>query len=98
MNDEPRDSTADGISAEQAVDLATAISSEMSKAVVGQQEMIRHIVAAFFAAGHVLLEGVPGLGKTLTVLALARTFGGKFARVQFTPDLMPMAKKLRMPV
>jgi len=89
LNDESRDPTRGGLSADQAVELASNIANEMGKAVVGQQEMIRHIVAAFFAAGHVLLEGVPGLGKTLTVLALARTFGGKFARVQFTPDLMP---------
>jgi MoxR-like ATPase len=47
------------------------------------------VLLAFLAGGHVLIEGVPGLGKTLLVLALARTFGGKFSRVQFTPDLMP---------
>ncbi|MBI3448382.1 MAG: AAA family ATPase [Acidobacteria bacterium] len=51
--------------------------------------MIDQMVIAFLAAGHVLLEGVPGVGKTLTVLAMARTFGGRFARIQFTPDLMP---------
>jgi MoxR-like ATPase len=89
LNDESRDPTRGGLSADQAVELASSIANEMGKVVVGQQKMIRHIVTSFFAAGHVLLEGVPGLGKTLTVLALARTFGGKFARVQFTPDLMP---------
>jgi MoxR-like ATPase len=75
--------------AESTVALAGAIMDEIGKAVVGQREMIRQIVAAFLASGHVLLEGVPGLAKTLTVLALARTFGGSFARIQFTPDLMP---------
>lgn len=66
-----------------------AMRGELAKAVVGQREAIDHILACFLASGHVLLEGVPGVGKTLMVLALARTFGGEFARVQFTPDLMP---------
>jgi MoxR-like ATPase len=68
---------------------ARDIEREVAKVVVGQGDVVSQVIAAFFAAGHVLLEGVPGLGKTLTVLALARTFGGKFARIQFTPDLMP---------
>lgn len=63
--------------------------SEISKVVIGQEEVIDHILAAFLAAGHVLIEGVPGLGKTLLVKALAKTFEGSFARIQFTPDLMP---------
>jgi MoxR-like ATPase len=62
---------------------------EISKAVVAQNAVIEQILTAFVAGGHVLIEGVPGLGKTLIVLSLARTFGGKFSRVQFTPDLMP---------
>ena len=65
------------------------IRAEVRKAVVGQKEVISHVLAAFLAGGHVLLEGVPGLGKTLLVLALARTMGAKFSRIQFTPDLMP---------
>jgi MoxR-like ATPase len=69
--------------------LANRIRDEVSRVVVGQDDAITHVVAALIAGGHVLLEGVPGLGKTLLVLALARTFGGEFARVQFTPDLMP---------
>lgn len=69
--------------------LANRIRDEVSRVVVGQSAAITHVVAALIAGGHVLLEGVPGLGKTLLVLALARTFGGNFARVQFTPDLMP---------
>jgi MoxR-like ATPase len=63
--------------------------AEVRKVVVGQDEVIDHTLAAFLAGGSVLIEGVPGLGKTLLVLALARTFGGEFARIQFTPDLMP---------
>ena len=63
--------------------------AEVARVVVGQAEEVEQVLLAFLAGGHVLIEGVPGLGKTLLVLALARTFGGKFARVQFTPDLMP---------
>ncbi len=71
-----------------AADVA-AIREQLKAAVVGQSEALEQVLASFLAAGHVLIEGVPGVGKTLLVLALARTFGGKFARVQFTPDLMP---------
>lgn len=66
-----------------------ALREEIGRAVVGQGEVVNQVLAAFLAGGHVLLEGVPGLGKTLLVLALARAFGGRFTRVQFTPDLMP---------
>lgn len=62
---------------------------EINKAVIGQDDVIEQILIAMLAGGHVLLEGVPGLGKTLMVKSLARTFGGNFARIQFTPDLMP---------
>jgi len=74
---------------ERAADIAGRITDEIGKALIGQREMLEQVVVALFAGGHVLLEGVPGLGKTLTVLALSRAFGGKFSRVQFTPDLMP---------
>ena len=74
---------------EEAHSAAGRIRDEIRRVVVGQEEAIDHVIAAFLAGGHVLLEGVPGLGKTLLVLALARTFSGKAARVQFTPDLMP---------
>ena len=69
--------------------LAGRMRAQIKKAVVGQDEALDHVMAAFLAGGHVLVEGVPGLGKTLLVLALARSFDGKFSRVQFTPDLMP---------
>jgi MoxR-like ATPase len=73
----------------QATAVARRMWQEISKAVVAQNAVIEQVLTAFLAGGHVLLEGVPGLGKTLLVLALSRTFGGRFARIQFTPDLMP---------
>ena len=57
--------------------------------MIGQDEVIDGVLTALIAGGHVLIEGVPGLGKTLLVRALARCFGGEFSRIQFTPDLMP---------
>lgn len=66
-----------------------AIRAEIARAVVGQNQVIDQVIIALLAAGHVLIEGVPGLGKTLLVRALAKTFDGRFSRIQFTPDLMP---------
>ncbi len=62
---------------------------ELGKAVLGQDELIDKLLLALLAGGHVLLEGLPGLGKTLLVKSLADSMGLKFARIQFTPDLMP---------
>jgi MoxR-like ATPase len=66
-----------------------AIGSQIARAVVGQRELINQTLIAMFARGHVLVEGVPGLGKTLLVRALAQVVGASFKRIQFTPDLMP---------
>jgi len=63
--------------------------AEIQKEIVGYDEQIRLVVSALFARGHVLLEGVPGLGKTQLVKSLAQAIHTKFSRVQFTPDLMP---------
>ena len=63
--------------------------AEIGKEIVGYGEQVRLIVSALFARGHVLLEGVPGLGKTQLVKALAQAIHTKFSRIQFTPDLMP---------
>ena len=73
----------------KAASVAAAMRAQIGRAVVGQAEVVDQVLAALVAGGHVLIEGVPGLGKTLLVRALARTFAGRFARIQFTPDLMP---------
>jgi len=63
--------------------------TEIGKVIVGQQQMVERILVGLLAGGHVLLEGVPGLAKTLTVRTVCDAISAKFARVQFTPDLLP---------
>ncbi|WJN60692.1 MoxR family ATPase [Pseudomonas sp. SO81] len=74
---------------QRASQMLQALRLELQKAVVGQRAVVDDVLTALIAGGHVLVEGVPGLGKTLLVRALAKCFGGEFARIQFTPDLMP---------
>ena len=62
---------------------------EVKKVVVGQDHFLERVLVAMLAQGHLLVEGVPGLAKTLTVKTLARTIRGTFRRIQFTPDLVP---------
>lgn len=69
--------------------LLRAVRAELEKALIGQSAVIEGVLCSLIASGHVLIEGVPGLGKTLLVRALAQCFAGQFNRIQFTPDLMP---------
>ena len=62
---------------------------EIKRVIVGQDAMLERLLVALLAGGHVLLEGVPGLAKTLTIKTLAQVLGGTFSRIQFTPDLVP---------
>jgi len=73
----------------KAQELMEKITGEMAKAIVGQEDVLQNLIVAVLTGGHVLLEGVPGLAKTLMGRALAMTLQADFTRIQFTPDLMP---------
>ena len=77
------------IDAAQVTGLAQALEDELARLIVGQKALVRDTVIALIAGGHVLLEGVPGLGKTVLVRSLGQALTMSFARIQFTPDLMP---------
>lgn len=68
------------------IDLLTL---EMNKVIVGQKKMTERLLIGLLSNGHILLEGVPGLAKTLAINTLANTIDSKFSRIQFTPDLLP---------
>ena len=68
---------------------ALAIETEVGKVIVGQNDVVRHVLVSILSGGHVLLEGVPGLGKTMLIRTLGQVLDLKFSRIQFTPDLMP---------
>lgn len=70
-------------------ELLGRLTASLTTRFVGQSQVLRQVLTCLLAGGHVLVEGVPGLGKTLLVRLLAQTFGGEFRRIQFTPDLMP---------
>ena len=65
------------------------LSMEMNKVIVGQKHMIERLLIGLLGGGHILLEGVPGLAKTLAINTLAKAVHGDFSRIQFTPDLLP---------
>ncbi|MCB9164929.1 MAG: MoxR family ATPase [Flavobacteriales bacterium] len=74
---------------QQASAFVDLIDQEMGKVIVGQKDMVQKLLVALLADGHILLEGVPGLAKTMAIKALARTVDVDFSRIQFTPDLLP---------
>ncbi len=83
------ETTLETITVEQFRGYASAIETEVGKVIVGQSEVVRHVLVSILAGGHVLLEGVPGLGKTMLIRTLGQVLDLKFSRIQFTPDLMP---------
>ncbi|MBR1769698.1 MAG: MoxR family ATPase [Bacteroidales bacterium] len=66
-----------------------AITDELGKAIVGQKEMVERLLIGLLSDGHILLEGVPGLAKTLAISSLSKSINADFSRIQFTPDLLP---------
>jgi MoxR-like ATPase len=74
---------------QRAVDRLNAVRREIAKIIVGQDDVVEGVLICLLSGGHVLLEGVPGLGKTTLLRTLARTLQLKYSRIQFTPDLMP---------
>jgi MoxR-like ATPase len=89
MTDSPSPGDDDLAALEQLKGASVAVRRELGKVIVGQQQVIEQLLVAIFAQGHCLLEGVPGLAKTLMVSTLARSLKLRFSRIQFTPDLMP---------
>src|SRR5256886_7040745 len=82
MNDRPMDQT-------EVASLMESVLYEVKRVMVGQDVFLERVLVAMLAQGHLLVEGVPGLAKTLTVKTLAATLRGTFRRIQFTPDLVP---------
>jgi MoxR-like ATPase len=81
--------TQNAVVSDQLQETARALEREVGKVIVGQQPVVRGVVIALLCGGHVLLEGLPGLGKTILVRTLAQAVRLRYSRIQFTPDLMP---------
>jgi MoxR-like ATPase len=86
---EPATAAAPELDADRFADLALAVEREVGRVIVGQADLVRQVVIVMLAGGHALLEGVPGLGKTMLIRTLADVVDCSFNRIQFTPDLMP---------
>src|SRR6056300_1156462 len=71
------------------IDIADAIKAQLSRVIVGQEELMDLMIISILTKGHILIEGVPGVAKTLTARLFAKTIDADFSRIQFTPDLMP---------
>lgn len=89
QNRSPEEHFADRIDLIELRESLDQVKREISKVIIGQEAMIEHLLAALLANGHVLIEGVPGVAKTITAKLLAKTVDVGFSRIQFTPDLMP---------
>ncbi len=81
--------TSTGMTFQQAHPIIQRLSKNVNSTLIGQVSIVEMTLTCLFAGGHLLIEGVPGLGKTLLVRAIAKSFDGRFSRIQFTPDLMP---------
>ena len=77
------------LSFEQGTALVNQLQENINRTLIGQAEIVEMALTCLIASGHLLVEGVPGLGKTLLVRSIAKSFDGDFSRIQFTPDLMP---------
>src|SRR5436305_8112320 len=82
-------SAAPTLTTERLIAAAQELAAALDRVVLGQRAAVETLLVAYMAGGHALLEGVPGLGKTLLARAFASVLGARFSRVQFTPDLMP---------
>src|SRR5919108_2674439 len=92
MTTEPAAAQQDAALLPRAADARSTLETalfEVKRVIVGQDAMLERVFVAMLAGGHLLLEGVPGLAKTLTIKTLAGVLGGTFQRIQFTPDLVP---------
>jgi MoxR-like ATPase len=89
MNHEGRTQEIDATAVRKLNDARVRITQQLGQVIVGQQQVIEELLICLFARGHCLLEGVPGLAKTLLISTLARSLSLSFSRIQFTPDLMP---------